>query len=299
MESSTQVERAYRPTKGLPASPFVGRQREIDELNSALEDAWSGQGRLVMLMGEPGIGKTRTTQELASQAAARGAQVLWGWCYEEEGAPPYWPWVQSIRSYIQQRTSEQLRSEMGAGATDIAEVIPDLRGKLPDLNSPPTVEPEQARFRLFDSLTAFLKNASQTQPLMLVLDDLHWADRPSLLLLQFLARQLSESRLLLVGCYRDVELSRQHLVYDTLAQLSREPVFQRVLLRGISEADTAHFIGAAANIQPSPRLVEAIYTHTEGNPFSMIEVIRLLREQGKLSDERPSENLKASGYRRA
>jgi flagellar biosynthesis GTPase FlhF len=78
MESSTQAERAYRPTKGLPASPFVGRQREIDELNSALEDAWSGQGRLVMLMGEPGIGKTRTTQELASQAAARGAQVLWG-----------------------------------------------------------------------------------------------------------------------------------------------------------------------------------------------------------------------------
>jgi predicted ATPase len=82
-----------------------------------------------------------------------------------------------------------------------------------------------------------------------------------------------------------VELSRQHLLYDTLAQLSREPVFQRVLLRGISEADTAHFIGAAANIQPSPRLVEAIYTHTEGNPFFMIEVIRLLREQGKLSDE--------------
>jgi eukaryotic-like serine/threonine-protein kinase len=98
---------------------------------------------------------------------------------------------------------------MGAGAADIAEVIPELRGKLPDLNPPPALEPEQARFRLFDSLTAFLKNASQTQPLMLVLDDLHWADRPSLLLLQFLARQLSESRrLLLVGCYRDVELSR-------------------------------------------------------------------------------------------
>ena len=92
---------------------FVGRQREMRELKAALNDAISGQGRLVMLVGEPGIGKTRTAQELASYAEARGTQVLWGWCYEEEGAPPYWPWLQLLRSYVQKQAPEQLIAEMG------------------------------------------------------------------------------------------------------------------------------------------------------------------------------------------
>ena len=169
---------------------------------------------------------------------------------------------------------------MGVGAADIAEIIAEVREKLPGLEAPPALEPEQARFRLFDSIATFLKNAAQTQPLVLVLDDLHWADKPSLLLLQFLARQLAGSRLLLVGCYRDVELSRQHPLCEALAQLSREPVFQRQPLRGLSREDARCFIESAAGIQPSPRLVEAIYAHTEGNPFFMTEVIRLFSEGG-------------------
>ena len=103
---------------------FVGRQREMGELKAALDDALSGQGRLVMLVGEPGIGKTRTAQELTSHAETLGAQVLWGRCYEEEGAPPYWPWVQTIRSYVQQQAPEQLLAEMGPRAADIAEIAP-------------------------------------------------------------------------------------------------------------------------------------------------------------------------------
>src|ERR671919_3207147 len=105
MGSHPQAEWVYR-TKGLVGNAFVGRQREMDELKSALEDTISGCGRLVMLVGEPGIGKTRTAQELASYAEARGAQVLWGWCYEEAGTPPYWPWLQPIRAYIQRRDPE-------------------------------------------------------------------------------------------------------------------------------------------------------------------------------------------------
>ena len=142
----------------------------------------SGQGRLVMLGGEPGIGKTRTAQELAALAEARGAQVLCGRCYEEEGAPPYWPWVQIMRNYVQQAGAELLTAEMGPGAADIAEIVLEIKGKLPDLETPPALEPEQARFRLFDSITTFLKNAAQSKPLMLVLDALHWADRSSLIL---------------------------------------------------------------------------------------------------------------------
>ncbi len=133
----------------------MGRQREMGELKAALDDAMAGQGRLAMLVGEPGIGKTRTAQELASYAETRGTHVLWGRCYEEEGAPPYWPWLQPLRSYIQQQTPEQLQSEMGPGAADIAELAPEVREKLTDLGPPPTLEPEQARFRLFNSITTF------------------------------------------------------------------------------------------------------------------------------------------------
>ena len=280
------------PAPGLSSlrGAFVGRQQEMGELKAVLDDAMAGQGRLVMLVGEPGIGKTRTAQELASYAETRGTQVLWGRCYEEEGAPPYWPWLQLLRSYVQQQTSEQLLAEMGAGAADIAEIVPEIRHQLTGLETPTSLEPEQARFRLFDSITTFLKNAAQSQPLMLVLDDLHWADKPSLLLLQFLAREMGGSRLLVVGTYRDVELSRQHPLSETLAQLSREPVFRRELLRGLSREDTGDFVEVAVGLRPPHGLVENIHLQTEGNPFFMGEVIRLLAEQGELREGKIGES---------
>ncbi len=117
---------------------FVGRHQEMAQLKAALDDALSGQGQLVMLAGEPGIGKTRTAQELAVLGEQRGAQVLWGWCYEEEGAPPYWPWVQLIRSYVHDRDPKELMSEMGPGAADIAQVVSEVRERLPGLPEPPT-----------------------------------------------------------------------------------------------------------------------------------------------------------------
>ncbi|MFB3119689.1 MAG: AAA family ATPase, partial [Stenotrophomonas maltophilia] len=238
------------------------------------------------LVGEPGIGKTRTAQELATYAGLRSAQVLWGRCYEEQGMPPYWPWVQAIRSYVREHEPDQLRSEMGAGAADIAEVVSDVKERLPDLGSPPQLEsPEQARFRLFDSITAFLKSASLKQPLVLVLDDLHWADQPSLLLLQFVARELGNSRLLLIGTYRDMELSRQHPLAESLGELTRERLFQRVLLRGLSLRDVGRFIEVAAGVDPPSGLAEAVHTQTEGNPLFVTEVVRLLVQEGELTRE--------------
>ena len=136
-----------QPLDSLAGGVFVGRQREMGELKSALEDAISGRGRLVTLVGEPGMGKTRTAQELATYAGLRSAQVLWGRCYEEQGMPPYWPWVQAIRSYVREHEPEQLRSEMGAGAADIAEVVSDVKGRLPDLPpSAPTGQPRAGPF---------------------------------------------------------------------------------------------------------------------------------------------------------
>ena len=273
----------------LAGGVFVGRQREMGELKACLEDSLSGRGRLVTLVGEPGIGKTRTAQELATYAGLRSAQVLWGRCYEEQGVPPYWPWVQAIRSYVRDREPEQLRSEVGAGAADIAEVVSDVRERLPDLQPAPELEPEQARFRLFDSIASFLKTASQRQPLVLVLDDLHWADQPSLMLLQFVARELGGARLLLIGTYRDVELSRQHPLAETLGELTRERLFQRVLLRGLSEHDVGRFIEMASGVTPPSALVKAVYTQTEANPLFVTEVVRLLVQEGELSAQKVRE----------
>ena len=175
---------------------------------------------------------------------------------------------------------------MGAGAADIAEVVTDVRERLPDLQPAPQSEPDQARFRLFDSITAFLKTASQRQPLVLVLDDLHWADQPSLLLLQFVARELGGGRLLLIGTYRDVELSRQHPLAEALGELTRERLFQRVLLRGLSEQDVGRFIEKTSG-HSSPRgLIEAVHTQTEGNPLFVTEIVRLLVQEGGLSPEK-------------
>jgi hypothetical protein len=115
----------------LAGGVFVGRQKEMGDLKASLEDALSGRGRLVTLVGEPGIGKSRTAQELTTYAGLRGAQVLWGRSYEEQGVPPYWPWVQAIRSYVRERDPEQLMSDMGSGAADIAEVVSDVRDRLP------------------------------------------------------------------------------------------------------------------------------------------------------------------------
>ena len=190
-----RTEAETRSLDSLSGGVFVGRQREMSELKAALEETLAGHGRLVMLVGEPGIGKTRTALELATYAGLRKAQVLWGRCYESQGTPPYWPWVQAIRSYVREHEPAELHAAMGAGAADIAEIVSDVRQGLPDLETPPALEsPEAARFRLFDSIAAFLKSASVGQPLVLILDDLQWADKLTLLLLQFVAGELGTAR---------------------------------------------------------------------------------------------------------
>ena len=282
--TSTPVaaDSGVNPLDRLAGGIFVGREKEMDELRAGLEDSLSGRGRLMMLVGEPGIGKTRTSEEFATYAGLRNAQVVWGRCYEGEGAPAYWPWVQAIRSYVHEKEPNELMSEMGPGAADIAQVVSEVKERLPGLPAPPTLEPDQARFRLFDSITTFLKNASLKKPMVLVLDDLHWGDKPSLLLLQFLARELRGSRILVLGTYRDVELRRAHPLSQTLGELGREGLSHRITLRGLTEQDVARFVEITSGVQPPKPLVEAVYRETEGNPFFVNEVVRLLVSDGRL-----------------
>ncbi len=280
----------------LPDDIFVGREREMEELRASLEAALAGHGRLVLLVGEAGIGKTRTAHELAAHARQHSAQVLIGRCYESEGAPPFWPWVQIVRAHIADRDPEILKAELGAGAPDIAQVMAEVRERLPDLPTPPTLEPQQERFRFFDSFTTFLKNTAKAQPLVLVLDDLPWADTPSLLLLQFLAREVGDVPILIVGTYRDVELRRQHPLAQTLGELARAPGSRSLVLQGLTAHDVARFIELATDQVPAETLVSAVYQKTEGNPFFLTEVVRLLTTEGgesALSSFDPSTSLRA------
>ncbi len=259
---------------------FVGRAAEMGRLKSGIENARAGRGQLFMLVGEPGIGKTRTAEELIGYARQQKMRVLTGRCYEGDGAPAFWPWVQVIRTYIQDCPANALLPEMGAAAADIALVVPEVRHRYPNLPAPPAAEAEQARFRLFDGVTNFLKRAARRAPLVLVLDDLHWADKPSLLLLQFLAREMAEAHLLVVGTYRDVEVDRAHPLAEVVSELRREPHFERILLRGLPQDDVRALIAGLGGQDVPEAFVDAMFRQTEGNPFFLEEILRHLAEEG-------------------
>jgi DNA-binding SARP family transcriptional activator len=281
LELPTASEDPVEPSRGV----FVGRERELDQLVSALDDAVAWRGRLVLLAGEPGIGKSRLADELIHEARRRGVQVLVGRCWEAGGAPAYWPWVQSLRAYIREVEPETLRVQLGAGATNLAQILPELHEFFPGLGEPFPMEPESARFQLFDAATTFLVAASWAQPLVLVLDDLHAADESSLLLLRFLARGLHDSRLLVIGAYRDVDPTPSPSLSDTVAELSREAVTSALTLAGLGEEDVRAFVKAVAGEEPNEGLVVAIHGDTEGNPLFVGEMVRLLATEGSLDGE--------------
>lgn len=254
-------------------SRFIGRHPELAALTAALDDAMAGNGRVVMLTGEPGIGKTRTAQEIAATAVANGAKALWGRCYDREGAPPYWPWLQQFRTYVEETRPERLSQEMGPGASDISGILPDLLLKIQGLGPPPALGPEQARFRLFSSIATFLKESSQTQPLLLVLEDLHWADESSLMLLEFLVPEIRSSPILLLGTYRNAEVSGRHPLTETLGALVLDDRFLRVELAGLSRQEVGELVLSKSGIAAQDDAIAALHQRTEGNPLFVGEVV--------------------------
>src|SRR5580698_5993903 len=268
---------------GRMTTPFVGRARELAALTTDLDAAVSGRGRVVLVAGEPGIGKTRLAEELAPRATARGAAVLWGRCWEGAGAPAFWPWVQIVRRYVQVQAGDptSLRHDLGFGAAEIAQLVPAVHDCVPDLPTPPPLEPEAARFRLFDSLTGFLRTAAARRPLLLLLDDLHWADVPSLALLRFMSRELEGTGPLVVGSYRQSEVGQGHPLLAAVADLTRGQ-HRWLLLGGLGQRDVASFVALVAGGEPSAELAAEVYRQTDGNPFFVTEVVQLLASQGRL-----------------
>jgi predicted ATPase len=266
---------------------FVGRLRELTTLRDSFDQAVAGRGRLVMLAGEPGIGKTRTARELALHADHHGATVLWGHCREEAGAPPYWPWVQIIRAALRGAHVDVLLTELGAGAADITDIVPEIRDRLPGLEpSTRLQDAAEARFRMFESIRQFFASLCRRRTVLLVLDDLHWADAPSLRLFESLASEIAESRLLLVGTYRPTELSRQHPLSDTLGGLARIPHAARIHLAGLSAEEVHALIAAATGAMPPGWLAKSLHVQTEGNPLFLREIVRFLEQQGVLGADR-------------
>jgi tetratricopeptide (TPR) repeat protein len=259
----------------------VGRDGELASLTAAVERALAGHAGLVLIAGEPGIGKTALARAAGTYGEDRGAVVLWGPCWESEGAPAYWPWAQVIRSYARGRRTDELFAQMGAGASDIARIVPEVGGRFLALTSEADVDPEQARFRLFDNICTFLRAASESQPLVIVLDDLHWADRSSLMLLRFAAQTLRDARVLLIGTYRDVEITPDHPFVETVGDLTVE----RVPVTGLARAHVASLIAATTGALPKDDLTDVVAGRTSGNPFFVKEVAQLLAAQGKLDQQ--------------
>jgi class 3 adenylate cyclase len=261
-------------------STFLGRERETHELRSAIDDVVGRRGRTVLISGESGIGKTRLASEAAAYAALRGAQVLWGRSYAGAGAPAYWPWVQVIRDYARGHDAETVASDLGSGAFEIAQIVSEIRERMPEIPESPALDAEQARFRLFDSVTRFLIGASDRQPLAIFLEDLHQADHPSLMLLAFIARELAHSRVFLLGTYRDDELHGDNYLNDVLPALSKERGYARIKLRGLSDQHVKAMLEAVLQ-QPLQRreeltLADAVCRESEGNPYFTEEIIRHL-----------------------
>lgn len=264
----------------LAGNVFVGRENELARAREMLNEAGAGSGSLLLISGEPGSGKTRLADQFAVYASLFGFQSIASRCYEGEGAPPFWPWVQIVRAFAQEQDPADLAAMMGPGAADIAQVVPELHERIPNLAPAASLPPEQARFRFFDSMSTFVKEAAKRKPLVLILDDLHWADKPSLLLLQFLAQELRNTRIFVVGTFRDTDFWPRHPLALTLGELSRQGFSERIRLKGLTQADVARFIELTAGLRPPENLVRSVYQVTEGNPFFVNEVVSLLVTEG-------------------
>jgi hypothetical protein len=261
---------------------YVGREELLGRLEQSRRQAAAGRCRAVLLCGEPGIGKTRTAAEVAQAAFAESAIVLYGRCDEEVGAP-YQPFAEALDWY----TTHAAEPILGRHPGELIRLQPLLGARLPGLAAPVSSDPRSEEYLLFEATRSWLVELSRRQPVVLVIDDLHWASKPVLLLLLHVLRvAVAEGdavRLLVLGIYRDTELGRRHALAGVMADVRRLPGVEQLAMTGLSVAEVAEFISQAAGQELDEhgrRLAEILHAETEGNPFFVGEVLRHLVETG-------------------
>jgi DNA-binding SARP family transcriptional activator len=254
---------------------FVGRTPELERLARLVEQAAAGDGAFVAIAGEGGIGKTRLVAELALRAPE--LVVLYGRCDEDE-VTPFGPWVELLTRRLAETPDAELEASLAGQGPSLVRLIPELRWRLPALTAEPDGDPEDERRRLFAAVAALVAGLAAREPLLLVLDDLHWADRSSLLLLRQLASSETLGRVLIVGTYRDTELAEGHPLIETLAGLERDRPAVRVKLRGLDTAEMTTLVTTWKGIELSAETIDALHRETGGNPFFMTQLVRHFEE---------------------
>ena len=259
---------------------FVGRADEL----TALRTPWTraadaAQRRLVLVGGDPGIGKSRLTAEFARDVYDNGATVLFGRCYEEN-VVPYQPFVEAVEQYLKHGDPAEVRADLVRSGTLLARLVPDIGLRFPDLPEPIRAEPDTERYLMFEAVDALLGGIAKRAPLLLVLDDLHWADRPTLALLGHVARQSDAAPLLLLGTYRTSEVVGEHPLRGIIADLRHDGVAEDIALGGLSEGEVADLIDSTSDLDPRPGFVHSVRRATAGNPFFVQEICSHVGETG-------------------
>ncbi len=284
-EELVPEEKAPRTRAPTPeprrALPLVGREAEVGALHAFVDGAARGEGGVVFLAGEAGIGKTRLGEETAAYAALRGARVLRGRSYQGQGAVPYAPWIEMLREFVREAPRELLYKVSGTYAADLGKLVPELLEKVGPAPTPTLGHPDQERLRLFEAVKELCLLLSQETPLLLFLDDLNWADPSSLELLHYVARRASGSFLLILGAYRDVEVMEGSVLSQLLFDLNRERLLDQVSLPRLPPLHVAEMMAASMGEEEiSEAFRDLVFAKTGGNPFFVEEVLRSLVEEG-------------------
>lgn len=274
------LERPSLPAVLAGRGPFVGRGHELERLASGWQAALAGGTNAMLIAGEPGVGKTRLAGEWSRQAYDQGALVVYGRCDEDLGAP-YQPFAEALRSLVPCLGASALRGLRGVEA--LLALIPGLADVLPDLAAPTRADPDTERYALFDAVVALLALASAGAPVVLILDDLHWAAKPTLLLLRHVLRFGEQARLQIIGTYRSTDLDRSHPLAAMLADLNRDGIASRLALSGLDEDDVTAYVAEAG--YNDEELARALASVTGGNPFFLIEALRHVDESGGRWDQ--------------
>ncbi len=270
------------PNAGAPMrDAFVGRRSALAMLEASARDAFNGHCRMLLLIGEPGIGKTRTLVELGHRAAMAGGDTWFGHCIEDEGAPAFWPWTQVLRDCERDRGSRDLIALMGKSVADIAEGIPELREWLPDLPLAPSIGEQSARFRFFDGVVAFLKRAAEQRPIALLFDDLQRADQPTLRLLSFVARNLDNSRVLIACSMRPIA-SQPVAVRESITTFIQQVPATYVELQGLSRQDVDEFLELRVGQRGPEAVVDQLHQLTGGSPLFLQQIAYGWQTSGRL-----------------